>query len=53
MAYPQSHKYVHCSKRILVLFLFISFQDLNISVDYYGNVKLSIQGLPMGSAEGK
>lgn len=27
-------------------------QDLNISVDYYGNVKLSIQGLPLVSADG-
>ncbi|WAR28659.1 hypothetical protein MAR_014363 [Mya arenaria] len=26
-------------------------QNLNISVDYYGNVKLSIQGLPIASGE--
>lgn len=26
-------------------------QDLNISVDYYGNVKLSIQGLPISSTD--
>ena len=36
-----------------VYMFYLILQDLNISVDYYGNVKLSIQGLPLGSQDGK